>query len=595
MVRIKKQVIIGVLLASLIESSMAVDTTYMSTEVTSNADIEVELEGDVAESPVLANVYNENTLTSQLDELYNSIGQSLGIPSTYVKAVHLMAGGEAVYSDRLPNIYTDETVKELKAPFEIPGVIQVYDKEYTIDKEVPKEIQRPSKYYLPDAAYNVMSTIVSIMGDRYNANRGQMQSYFNALKEDAKQNVVFYEALMVYMGYNTNQVNNLYKAYEKILYKKEKSEYVVESTEENGRTHYSICSKFINIFNYYGISDADRLAIAMSFDALLAESDTPDVLKTEIPLHYRVGYTSQENMMVAALSLVGKVRYVWGGGHGCSATIKGISPIWACFNELYADRESDCIRPSNTWCPIHGAVGASSDTCMIYDTQVSSIEEYLSLRGDYLKNTPSYSKIEGKDISDIFSNRFYPIEAHRLDGLDCSGFVSWLYNQIDTSKTYDYMSSEFVSSGALNSVECGEPLYTGDTVGWSSHLFLILGSIDDTNQVYIEIESTPSVVQLGIAYYGGATPKQIEQAREIAIEANKLLGNIDDTSINSFNINSLCGRGAEIGRLRRSYIDEEEFSKKNAKDIIQTVINELPVDYISGLGSYTGGMFQYVS
>lgn len=587
---LKKRVTAGLIILSLIPCAMAANPDTIN--IIDNAESNL---AEQSEQVVLADIYNDNTLSSQLNKLYSDIGVTLGIPDTYVKAVHLIAGGEAIYSDRLPNIYTDETAKGLKAPFEIPGVMQVYDKEYNTNIEVPKEIQRPSKYYLPDAAYNVMSTIVAIMSDRYNVDRGQMQPYFNALKEDAKQNVVFYEALMVYLGYSNEQVDNLYKAYEKILYKKDKNEYVVECTESDGDTHYDICSKFTNIFNSYGITDTSKLAIAMSFDGLLAKNDNPDVLKTEVPLHYRVGYTSQENMMVAALSLIGKVRYVWGGGHGCSATIKGISPIWACFNELYSNRESDCIRPSNTWCPIHGAVGSSSDTCMIYDTQVSSIEEYLSLRGEYLSNTPSYSKLDGKNISDIFSNKFYPIEAHRLDGLDCSGFISWLYNQIDTSKTYDYMSSEFVSSGALQEVTCGEPLNPGDTVGWSSHVFLILGATDETNQIYIEVESTPSVVQLGVAYYNGATQEQIDNATQIAIEANKILGNIDDININTFNISSLCGRGADIGRLAKGFIDGADFGNKKAVDIIQTVIDELPFDYISGSNSYTGGIFNYVS
>lgn len=610
-----------------IGTAFAIDTDTQNVNGVSNTQVCYETSTNVVKT--LSALYESNdTLQEQFNTLYKEIGEQLDVPYTYVKVMHILAGGKAVYSDRRPDIYVDTTLKDIPGPFEITGIMQVYDKKAAFAKCTDESVERPSKYYMPDAAYNVMSSIKAIMDDRYKVDRGSMQSYFDALLPDAKQNVAFYEAVMKYLGYPDSQIDNLYKAYERVLYKKEKDEYVVELLESG---EYAIKQKFNDIFNRYGITNTKDIAVAMGFDSLLAQCDTPDKIKSEIPLHYKVGYTSRENMMVAALSVVGKARYVWGGGHGGTGNIAGINPIWECFNELYTDNDksSYCIKPSNTWCPVHGAIGSTSNTCMISDTSVSTISDYLNKRGSYISNTKAYGKIDGKNLYKIFYNGNVgytrkdgsgsSVAAHRIEGLDCSGFTSWLYNQIDSDRIYDSGAYRFVQNGKLKEIGFGEKLLPGDVLSWNTHICVIVGRTDETDNVYLEVEATPNVVKLGVAYYPGATQAQINYAKNLAKQANTLLGDVKDSWVNVFNIKNLeyatqantddegnvqysYSKVLTIGRLNKSFIDEEEIvegynktmSNMTAKEVLQNTIDSLPMDYISGADIYQGEELTYV-
>lgn len=539
------------------------------------------------------------SVEEQLDGLYQDIASKLGLKAWYVKSMHILAGGKAIYTDKAPDIYKDETVRELPGAFEIDGVIQVYDK--SIDGSDNRDV---SKYYIPDAAYNVMYTIKSIMDSRALVDRGYMQPYFDALLPDVKQNVLFYEAVLEYLGVVDEEINAFYNAYERVIYNKDADEYVVGV----GSDGYYIKDEFKGIFNKYGVSDIDKIAELLSFDSLLVEEDNPDNIKVSVPLHYKVGYTGRENMMIAALSLVGKVRYVWGGGHGATGNINGINPIWLSIDKIYREsgHEDDSIRPNGTWCPVHGDVGATSNTCMAYDVGVTDINEYLSIRGSLIGDIVIPNGLFDGNLN---------VEAHRVEGLDCSGFASWLYNQIDNSRVYDSSARYFVSSSGLSEVRFGDKLLPGDAVAWSSHICIIIGSIDDTNKVYLEVESTPDVVKVGVAYYPGATQAQINYARELAKDANKILGDIDN-GINTFNlanignitqasvdeggnINYTYSKSLKIGRLSREYIDEYDIvegygktmSEMTGQEIIQDVISKLPMTYLYGIDTYSGGNY----
>lgn len=570
-------------------------------------------------------VEQPQSLQDQLTDLYNNVAEELDIPSDYVWAVHMLAGGKAVYSSRLPNIYNSLTLASLAGPFEIPN--STYKQEYNL--EAPFAVctnfeidrQKDGKYYLPDAAYNVMSSIKELMNKRLEASRGAFQVYFDALMPDAKQNICFYESIMLYCGHPEREVNQLYKVYERLLYDKAKDEYVIELTSDG---QYKVKDKFIGSFEKYGISDTSQLAIAMSFDGILAGSNTPETVRASEPLHYKNGYTSRENMMAAAMSLVGKVRYVWGGGHGGSAHIDGISPIWECFNELYEQNEKDgyCIQPSGTWCPIHGTVNGA---CSLSDTTVSTVQDYIELRGDLLQHTSAYSEVLSPSINKIYRNGNLAysagskIAAHRVEGLDCSGFAGWIYNQIDKDRVYDSSARNFVYSGNLQELPLGSELYPGDVIAWSSHIVTVVGKLDDTNKVYIQIEQTPNVIKFGVAYYSGASAEQIQKAKAIAKEANILLGNVKDNWVGCYNMNDLAGsikvttdengevvyeysNSLHLGRLKKLFIDEFEtvpgydipMREMTGQQIIQYTIDNMPDKYISGKNVYTGGIFKYV-
>lgn len=79
------------------------------------------------------------------------------------------------------------------------------------------------------------------------------------------------------------------------------------------------------------------------------------------------------------MSLVGQVRYVWGGGHLGSGNYVGISPTWLLFNKAYSSNPYTGITPSYTWCPIHGELIDTENGCLVLSADVS-LDEYIEQR-----------------------------------------------------------------------------------------------------------------------------------------------------------------------------------------------------------------------
>lgn len=565
----------------------------------------------------------EVSLSKQIDGLFEQVAIDLDIPVEYVRATYLIAGGTAIYDTKYPDIYNDLTTHSIKGAFDIEGASSRYDKEYSRYKLNNKAIDRQvnRKYYLPDAVYNVMSDIVEIMNIRRQVDRGELGIYFDNLLPDVRDNIIYYEAIMQYAGFSEQSVNRIYKAYEKMVYMKDENEYVIDVINN---TEYRIKDKFRGIFNELEIGRNELIAKAMSFDGLLASASSKDDIEMQLLSPHKIGYTSRENMMRAAISLVGKVRYIWGGGHGGSSNINGISPIWLSFNELYeqAGKDNKSIQNSNTWCPIHGDCGYA---CSLGDTGIRTIDDYIDLRGEVIKNTPSYRYFKTANLSKIYTNRNLAntdgrgngisIAAHRVEGLDCSGYISWIYNQIDKTRVYDSNARGFVGSGRLRELDFGDKLYAGDVIAWSSHICMIVGDIDNEGKVYVQVEQTPSKVRFGVAYYSGASESKIEKAKDIAREANALIGGYDGI-ISTYNINKLAGLSRvntdedgnvyfeytgslKLGRLNREYIDEDDkvggynrsMKELTASEIIQHTIDNLPKEYLKGIGSYDGKQF----
>ena len=562
------------------------------------------------------------SLDEQVLGLFRDIAKELGIPVKFIQSTYLVAGCNIAYDTATPDIYNTLTSKSLGGAFDIQGASQDYDRIYYNAKLDNKSVERVGngRYYLPDAVYNVMYDIVEIMNSRRDIDRGDMQDYYDNLLPDVRENILYYEAMMQYAGFSEQSVNRLYNAYEKLVYSKDINEYIVEVKDST----YQIKDKFRGIFKGYEIGRTDLIAKMLSFDEILAKYSSIDALQMQVLAPYKIGYTSRQNMMQVALSVVGKVRYVWGGGHGGTSNINGISPIWLSFNELYeiADKDSKSIQNSNTWCPVHGDCGYA---CSMGDNSIRTVEDYISLRGNLIKDTPSYKNFKTANLSKIFSNRNVAntdntgngikVSAHRVEGLDCSGYISWVYNQIDKSRVYDSNASNFVNSSNLREISFGDKLYAGDVIAWSSHICLVVGDIDNGGNVYVQVEQTPSKTRFGVAYYDGATQVQIDKAKQVAMEANKIIGNYDGI-ISTYNINRLANRvmistdedgevyfesrgRLKLGRLDKAYIDEEEIvgnygktmKDMTAGEIIQNALNNMPNEYKLGLNSYGGGIF----
>lgn len=477
-------------------------------------------------------------IDKQVEDLYTQISEELNIDTIFIKELHTIAGGKAIYADTKPNVYSDETIKSMKGPMEIEGANTVYQQAKFID--CPDDtIERPSKYYLPDAIYSVAYDITALMGQRYNYNRDSMQIYFDSLQEDVKQTIVFYEAVLLYIGEKEETVNKLYQAYEKILYDKQSNENIVEELEDGT---LKIKDKFLNTINNIGIKDKNTiktLAIILSFDKNLAINDNIESVKDEYIVPYRLNYTSRENMMIAAMSLTGKVRYVWGGGHSGASHIDGINPMWSLWNNLYPcepytetiDENNNtitvnnegfgtCIKPSGSWCPIHGYTSSE-----YHGESINNLEDYINLRATTFNNTELFSDKYKELLSKVDYSE--GINVHTLDGLDCSGYASWLYNQITSKYEINSTAMYFVNQNGLEEVPFGEELLPGDIFAWTTHIVVIIGKVKDNSKAYVTIEQTPNVLKFGVVYYSGASSEDIEYAKQISSEANELIGGLN--------------------------------------------------------------------
>lgn len=611
--RMISSLLIGLLMLNVLPIAYATDNLVVS------VDGSTELSDIVLQNKQEEITSDENNVTpkrladlpTQLDRLYHDIGKNLNIDYIYVKILHLLSGGKAVYADQYPNIYSEVTVDSMTGPFEIAGASQNFALEAEWVLCPDEEIERPSKYYLPDAAYSTTSEVVKIMNKRYYADRGQMQEYFNALSSDVKTNIIFCESIMEYIGSSREAIESFYGNYEKILYEKEKNENVVEVMEDGT---FKIKPKFREILTSNNISDErdlEVLALVLSFDSKLAISSDPDSIKEDYVLPYILDYTSRENMMLAAMSVVGKVRYVWGGGRGGTGTIDGINPSWQAFYDTYQSSEdgSDydmCIQPSSSWCPIHGKI-ESENGCLLMADKAHNVEQYVETRKEIMDT----AKMEGEKYSELLEQSSIDfdngINTHRLDGLDCAGFTSWLFNQITDKREYDTGARYFISASGLKSIEYGSKMLPGDVVSWGKHIVFVVGPAVKGSSAYVIIESSPNMVKFGVIYYGGARYKDVEKAIRIASEANDLIGGIPLTEkTHIYNLDSLGfdeaeenGRYIGIGRLNYSFVDENivvnQYGKKikdmSADEIIQYTIDNYNEQYISGLNSYTGSVF----
>lgn len=348
----KKMLLLCMVSTTIIGGAYAVNATSDLTdveqdEITEDTLIEQEVKTvEISDKEVEQAVSKMEDINIQIENVYTKVSEILNLDVKYVKILHLISGGKTIYLDKKPNIYEDETVNTLRGPFEMQGANTEYRKMPNVSSQ-DTTIIRPSAYYLPDAAYSVTYDIVQIMNSRLEFDRGSLQEYFDALKMEIKKEILFCEAVMIYTGESEETVNSFYKAYEKIIYDKQKGENIVE-TSEDGTVKFKEIHYDTLISN--GITNEttiNNLAIILSFSSNIKENDNVDEIKDEYIIPYVANYTSRENMMIAASSVVGKVRYVWGGGHSGASDIDGINPAWAMFEAKYDDTPNIDIKDEN--------------------------------------------------------------------------------------------------------------------------------------------------------------------------------------------------------------------------------------------------------
>lgn len=563
-----------------------------------SADIQV-FANDVTHENIITNI-DVSSISNQLSVLYNSIGNKLGVKPNYIKLLHSLSDNKLEYLEEYPNIYRDLALKECIKLQDIDIVYQKAD--FLINRD--SELEVASAYYLPDALYSLSYDIVALMSQRYNYNRGGMQIYFDALQDNVKKDIVFYESVLLYTGESEETVNKFYSAYEKIMYDKQENESIID---ENG----DFKEKYTETLSNIGITNLKYLAILMKDNVILTKNDNIENVKTEYTMPYKLNYTSRENLMIAATSLTGKVRYIWGGGHAGASNIDGINPVWSLCNQVYLLDDNTaykCIKPSGSWCMLHGT---NYDAC-INSESFYSIEDYVNNRSEILSSKGLTSEKCMSILGNIETQEGY-IDGHRLDGLDCSGYVSWVFNQITDNYIIDSTAANFRDVECFKEVSLGSEMLPGDIFAWKTHVVMIIGKVSNESKAYVTIEQTPNVVKFGVIYYGGATEEDIEYAKQVATEANVLFGNIDcsQDKVGCYCIDrvkyyteiidevEITNELAYIVRFKDEFIDEQTLLNNynmgiidmNALDIIRYTLTKLPLSYVSGFDVYEGDLF----
>ncbi len=216
--------------------------------------------------------------------------------------------------------------------------------------------------------------------------------------------------------------------------------------------------------------------------------------------------------------------------------------MWQKFEELYPDEAvtevtlengetveipnegyKTCIKPSGSWCPIHGYSKAE-----YHGGNVNSLQEYIDISAEHLDS----SELLDNKYRDMLNQVSYEngINVHTLDGLDCSGFASWLYNQITDKYTLNSTAKNFTKQTGLVSIEYGTEALPGDIFAWTDHIVVIVGKVNDNAKAFVTIEQTPNVLKYGVIYYKDASSSDIALAKQIASEANELIGGLDSNN-----------------------------------------------------------------
>lgn len=495
----------------------------------------------------------------QLEDIYEAIAEDLGIDEKFVEYTFDMLDEKPEYFDKFPDITIDKLENKLSINNNSPSwqtaeFIECND----------TSIDRTSGEYLPDALYSIMYDIAEYMSEAEFEFKGGSQEYFDALSKDVKHGLTYCYAVSRFACNGNDSSFNIIditRAYE--LY--------VSNTEMSLMDALESC----NINNSVA---KDYIARAFEADIETLSGGTFESKRSVYQMPYAVNYNTRENMLLAAISVVGNVRYTWAGGHQGTSKIKGINPIWKSWEALYPDTEinedtgeinegySSSIKPSGSWCPVHGY--NPDERCIYYDS-IGSFESYLEQRSEISEEID----LTSSKYEDLLTFESDTITMHNLDGLDCSGFVSWVFNQILSNSSIDTTAIYFTQQHDISVIPFGQELLPGDIFAWTSHIVVIVGKVKDKSKVYVTVESTPSTLRFGTVYYSGASSADLEMGNQIAREANALIGGLD-IEPHSYCMNAVGNysftteAGAEVSGVRGDVL-EIEVSGNDTEDILE--------------------------
>ena len=326
---------------------------------------------------------------------------------------------------------------------------------------------------------------------------------------------------------------------------------------------------------------------------------------------------NKSDMLTASLSVVGKVMYVWGGGHTINTiTQEGIMPTWLIernqivelgYPTHYYTGQGGDINSSYLAYRVAGSPVKETNQNLLrdnaYTSYVRTAQEYIS-ETDYnsvLFNTFKSNVNNGKFTGSIGENgelvtNNYSKSIINFMGMDCSGYVGWVLNQATDTPT-SYGISSYRTTHNLKSYNLSNYDYEykfGDLFDYSGHIVMVVGKVSD--KICIFVEETPPCVRLSIGYINGYNDEDFTYAYNIVKEANKLIGNLDSTTgVSITNMKNLT-----IDRPSKIYDDENmiisKFNKTiNELDVIETIqlaIDNMGKEYLWGLESYSGELFK---
>lgn len=583
-------------------------------------------------------------IASQISGMLDSIATGMSLSRRQIDILSKLSGNVAIYVDCSANIYKDETAYNSGYSFDI------LDNNIIANPNVTASVGgniRGTQRYLPDLAYSVCYYVNELYKGRLNIDRGEDNIYFKALSDEIASNICFYESVLEYYGASDEQVSSVYDLYLYLINNKNTDEYVAQNIDGQVRFKEPFNSEIESVLGEF----TGTFCKLVSYDGAIVGASGENSVRSKLILPYELYKPTRSNTLLAATSIVGKVRYIWGGGHPYSSNIEGFNEAWFKWNSLYKETGegegwSLSIRSDKYNCPVHGE--GSDWTCAFSGGAVNSVSDYLEKRSEYFDTTDlnnqayinSFRKI---DWSDGYG-------AHSFDGLDCSGYLSWIFNQIDNSRKYGTSAMYFLGQSTFRNVEYGDEMQPGDVVAWTSHIIMIVGKYREGSKVYLTVECTPNVIKFGTCYLGGASWEDMNGATNLAIEANQLFGGLNSNeNPHSYNLDTVGGmlvhsedsenasepesvgvNDAELGELgeaiSESEVQEEEsesgteevlvyrgigryrwkeehelvelngkevaFEELTARDVVKYLANNMMRDYLTGYDDYTGDLVE---
>lgn len=522
----------------------------------------------------------ENYMYEQVEGMILELSERFSMDAWQIRVIYRMLNLNPIYTDKAPNIYTDLSVNELYTgnKFQIISY-----------QDIVKNKVEPSNRRLADVMYSAVKAFDTFEIKNTLENEDIINDIeVKYLSEKDKHYIKFALNILDFFDLKSHKETfcSDYKRITNIMVGGSNTTKLLYS-DRNKNAKFNSKAQAELFDETYSEEYINILANVLSGNDALINNGTfidlnySGVNSSEYP--YRYLYFSRENMMRAAISVVGKVRYVWGGGHLGGGQIAGINPLWERFNDIYhLEEQGRCIKPSGTWCPVH----SGGSNCAFYKPYVHTVEDYISAWKKQMQDAgygnilygineeEIYSLFRGRNTVSQYSSQ--SVELHRFDGLDCSGFASWLYNQVDASSVKDALAPYLVDCKGMREVSFGERLYPGDALGWDTHIVIVFGQY--SKDCYITVEQTPNELKFGACAFNNGTAK-LDEAGEYAKKLNKHFGVADD-DINKFNFNNYrSGRKFSIARSERKFLDEDRkisgynrsFEDLNAQEILEVL------------------------